>query len=49
MNQGYFQLKGLEKFRGELSLSDLAYNLKRVFNIVGVEKLISAITMEANV
>lgn len=47
MNQGYFLLKGLEKVRGEFSLSALAYNLKRVFNIVGVEKLISAITMEA--
>lgn len=44
MNQGYFLLKGLEKVRGEFSLSALAYNLKRVFNIVGVEKLISAIT-----
>jgi transposase len=47
MNQGYFLLKGLEKVRGEFSLSALAYNLKRVFNIVGVEKLISALTMEA--
>jgi Transposase DDE domain len=47
MNQGYFLLKGLEKVRGEFSLSALAYNLKRVFNIVRVEKLISAITMEA--
>jgi transposase len=46
MNQGYFLLKGLEKVRGEFSLSALAYNLKRVFNIVGVEKLISAITMK---
>lgn len=47
MNQGYFLLKGLEKVRGEFSLSALAYNLKRVFNIVGVEKLISAMTIEA--
>lgn len=47
MNQGYFLLKGLEKVRGEFSLSALAYNLKRVFNIVGLEKLISAITMQA--
>jgi transposase len=47
MNQGYFLLKGLEKVRGEFSLSTLAYNLKRVFNIVGVTKLIAAVTMAA--
>jgi transposase len=45
MNQGYFLLKGLEKVKAEFSLSALAYNLKRVFNILGVEKLIAAVTM----
>jgi Transposase DDE domain len=47
MNQGYFLLKGLEKVRGEFSLSTLAYNLKRVFNLLRVEKLIVAVTMKA--
>ena len=36
MDQGYFLLKGLAKVRGEFSLTVLAYNLKRVFNVVGV-------------
>ncbi len=45
MNQGYFLLKGLEKVKAEFSLSALAYNLKRVFNILGVEKLIAAVTI----
>ena len=44
MNQGYFLLKGLVKVRGELSLTVLAYNLKRVLNILGVNKLIAAVT-----
>lgn len=34
-DQGYFLLKGLRKVRGEFSLTVLAYNLKRVLNIVG--------------
>ena len=32
MDQGYFLLKGLQKVRGEFSLTVLAYNLKRVLN-----------------
>lgn len=43
MNQGYFLLKGLAKVKGEFSLSALAYNLKRVFNILGVKTLIEAL------
>jgi transposase len=43
MNQGYFLLKGLVKVRGEMSLTVLAYNLKRVTNILGVNKMIAAI------
>ncbi len=35
MDQGYFLLKGLRKVRGEFSLTVLAYNLKRVLNLVG--------------
>jgi macrodomain Ter protein organizer (MatP/YcbG family) len=44
MNQGYFLLRRLVKVRGEMSLSLLAYNLKRVITILGVEKLIAAVT-----
>lgn len=43
MNQRAFLMRGLEKVRGEFSLSTLAYNIKRVVNIVGVEKLIETL------
>jgi transposase len=43
MDQGYFLLKGLRKVRGEFSLTVLAYNLKRVFNVVGVPRLLAAL------
>lgn len=41
MDQGYFLLKGLRKVRGEFSLTALAYNLKRVINLVGVPQLVA--------
>jgi transposase len=44
MNQGYFLLKGLDKVGAEMSLTVLSYNLKRAINIVGVPKLIEALT-----
>ena len=40
---GYFLLRGLEKVRGEFSLTALCYNLRRVLNIVGMEKLLAAV------
>src|SRR5690606_12378167 len=40
---GYFLLKGLEKTRGEFSLSVLTYNLRRVMNLLGVECLLEAL------
>ena len=43
MNQAYFLMKGLAKVRAEFSLSALAYNLKRVLNIVGVPQLLAAL------
>ena len=43
MDQGYFLLKGLTKVRGEFSLTVLAYNLKRVLNLVGVPRLLAAV------
>jgi transposase len=43
MDQGYFLLKGLRKVRGEFSLTVLAYNLKRVINLLGVPRLLQAV------
>jgi transposase len=43
MGQGYFLMKGLLKVRAEMSLTVLAYNLKRVLNLLGVPKLIAAV------
>jgi transposase len=43
MDQGYFLLKGLAKVRGEFSLTVLAYNLKRVINLLGVPRLLDAV------
>jgi len=40
---GYCLLRGVEKVRGEFSLSFLVYNLRRVLNIVGVSKLLQTI------
>lgn len=42
MNQGYFLLKGLKQVGTETGLTVLSYNLKRVLNIMGVEKMISS-------
>jgi hypothetical protein len=44
MNQGYFLTKGLSKVGAEMSLTVLSYNLKRAINILGVNKLIEAVT-----
>jgi Transposase DDE domain len=43
MNQGAFLMRGLEKVRGEFSLTALAYNLRRVLNIVAFSDLIAAL------
>jgi Transposase DDE domain len=43
MNQGAFLMRGLEKVRGEFSLTALAYNLRRVLNIVGFTELMAAV------
>ena len=39
----HFLLKGLEKVRTEWSRTTLAYNLKRVLNLVSFEKLMLAV------
>ncbi|MBW4542428.1 MAG: IS1182 family transposase [Myxacorys chilensis ATA2-1-KO14] len=49
MNQGYFLCRGLTKVRGEMSLSILSYNLKRVFNILGTEAMIAGLTVKKTV
>jgi transposase len=43
MDQGYFLMKGIPKTSAEMSLSFLAYNIKRVINIMGVPKMIEAL------
>jgi transposase len=43
MNQGTFLMRGLEKVRAEFSLTALAYNLRRVLNIVGFTELMAVV------
>ncbi len=38
-NQGYFLAKGLVKVAGEMGLTMLAYNIRRVINILGMNKM----------
>jgi transposase len=44
MGHGYFLMKGLNQVGAEMSLTVLSYNIKRVINIIGVKKLIAAVT-----
>lgn len=39
-NQGYFLTRGIENVSGEMGLTVLVYNIKRVLNILGPERLI---------
>ena len=43
MKSGCFLMKGLKKVQAEMSLSVLAYNLKRVIHILGVPKMMEAL------
>jgi hypothetical protein len=43
MDQGYFLMRGLVKVKSEFSLTVLAYNLKRVINLVGVPRMLAAL------
>ncbi len=36
-------MRGLKKVATEMSLTSLAYNMKRVINLIGVERLIAAV------
>lgn len=43
-DQEFFLLKGLEKVKTEISLSILSYNMKRVMNIIGINRLMQYMT-----
>ena len=42
-DQGYMLTRGIENVGAEISLSILAYNIKRVLNIVGMKKLLEMV------
>jgi hypothetical protein len=43
MNQGYFLMSRLENVKTEFSLTVLAYNLKRVLNLVSIPEMLAAL------
>ena len=45
MGHGYFLMRGLEKVRGEMAMSVLAYNIKRVCAILGVPRLLELLQL----
>jgi transposase len=45
MNQGYFLTRGFARVKGELSITMLAYNIKRVLNVLGTEMMLKAMRM----
>jgi hypothetical protein len=44
MGATHFQMRTLKNVRTEMALHVLAYNLKRVMNILGIRPLIAAMT-----
>jgi hypothetical protein len=46
MNQGYFLTRRLPNVRSEMSLTVLAYNIKRVLKILGVRNLVAALALQ---
>lgn len=42
-NQGYLLLKGLRKVRGEVGFTMLAYNIRRVINVLGTGSLVALV------
>jgi len=42
MHQGHFLTRGLQNVRAEMSLTILAYNIKRVINLLGTRELMAA-------
>lgn len=47
MRQDHFLMRGQAKVRAETSLTLLAYNLKRVLNLVGIDDLITAMAKQS--
>lgn len=43
MASGYFLMRGIKNVGAEMSLTILGYNIKRVMNILGVQKMIEAV------
>ncbi len=46
-NQGYMLMKGKDKVGAEMSLTVLAYNIKRTMKILGIKELIAAVAVAA--
>jgi hypothetical protein len=46
-DQGYLLLKGLRKVTGELGLTMLAYNLRRILGLIGTRRLIDRLAARA--
>ena len=44
MGATHFQMKTLKRVKTEMALHVLAYNLKRVINIMGIDPMIAAIS-----
>ena len=47
-NHGYFLTRGIDKVGEEMGLTVLAYNIRRVLNILGVDGLIAAVKLKSN-
>jgi transposase len=47
-NQGYFLMKGMDNIGAEMGLTTLAYNIRRVLNIIGIDDLITAVKLKSN-
>lgn len=45
MHQGYFLTRGLAHVRSEMSLTVLAYNIKRAIRLLGTQQLMAALTI----
>jgi hypothetical protein len=43
VNQGYFLIRGLPNVRSEMSLTVLAYNIKRAIRLLGARELVAAL------
>ena len=44
-NQGYLLLKGLKKTAGEVGFTMLAYNMRRVLNILGPKGILALLAL----